>query len=258
MRRPRLTIQSGVMLALLAQAVVAVFLLALTFLDQIAPDLRSPATPLPTGPVSPGDQTRLFRQDRPNTDFLRADPALPEQTQDFPSRLTPSLHPLDGVGQVLLLQGAITDGDADTLAAFLDGLAAPPDLVALNSPGGLVDEALALGRLIRERGLDTGVLSGAVCLSSCPYVLAGGVTRQVSRKGAVGLHQHYYDAPRYLPVLFAVQDIQEGQGRTMAFLIDMGVAPKVMLYSLQTPPEEIYVLVEDELLDTALATALLD
>lgn len=258
MRLPRLTIQSGLMLALLAQGVVAVFLLALTFLDQVAPDLRSPAAPLPTGPISPGDQTRLYREDRPNTDFLRADPALPEQTQDFPSRLTPSLHQLEGIGQILLLQGEITIGDADTVAAFLDGLNIPPDLIALNSPGGLVDEGLALGRLIRARGLDTGVLSGAVCLSSCPYVLAGGVDRQVSRRGAVGLHQHYYEAPRYLPVLFAVQDIQEGQGRTMAFLIDMGVAPEVMLYSLQTPPEEIYVLVEDELRETRLATGFLD
>ena len=40
----------------------------------------------------------------------------------------------------------------------------------------------------------------------------------------------------------------------MEFLIEMGVEPSVMLHSLNTPPDEIYVLVEEELIESRLAT----
>ena len=112
----------------------------------------------------------------------------------------------------------------------------------MNSPGGAVEEALTIGRLVREKDIKTVILAGMFCVSACPYVLAGGVERSVSLDGAVGLHQHYYDASVLLPAIFAVKDIQMGQGRTMAYLIEMGIDPGVMLHSLRTPPDEIYVL----------------
>ncbi|UYV38568.1 hypothetical protein N4R57_05795 [Rhodobacteraceae bacterium D3-12] len=101
-------------------------------------------------------------------------------------------------------------------------------------------------------------MEGGFCASACPYMLAGGSTRRVSRKGAVGLHQHYYEQPGYMPVMFAVENIQSGQGKTMEFLIDMGIDPALMVYSLKTPPEQIYVLVEGELLDTKIATEVVE
>jgi hypothetical protein len=103
-----------------------------------------------------------------------------------------------------------------------------------------------------------GLLPGMVCLSSCPYVLAGGIERIVSPQGAVGLHQHYYDAPRLLPVFFVVEDIQQSQGQTMAHLIEMGIDPGLMVHSLSTPPNDIYVLIEEELLESRLATQVMD
>ena len=91
-------------------------------------------------------------------------------------------------------------------------------------------------------------------MSACPYILAAGTTRQVSREAAVGMHQHYYDSPGYMPVYFAVEDIQQGQGETVEYLIEMGIDPGLIVYSLKTPPDEIYILMEEELLDTGLAT----
>lgn len=44
----------------------------------------------------------------------------------------------------------------------------------------------------------------------------------------------------------------------MAYLIEMGIDPSLMLYSLNTPPDDIYVLVEAELLETRLATEVRD
>jgi hypothetical protein len=74
----------------------------------------------------------------------------------------------------------------------------------------------------------------------------------------VGLHQHYYETPGFMPVFLAVENIQRGQGRTMAHLIEMGVDPGVMIHSLTTPPNDIYVLVEGELIESRMATQIVE
>ena len=115
-----------------------------------------------------------------------------------------------------------------------------------------------IGLQVRDEELPAAVLSGAYCLSSCPYVLAGGVERKVSLRAVVGLHQHYYEKPKLIPAVFAVEDIQISQGETMEFLIEMGVDPSLMVYSLKTPPEQIYALIQTELIDTGLATNIIE
>ncbi|MBY6082062.1 COG3904 family protein [Ruegeria arenilitoris] len=169
-----------------------------------------------------------------------------------------SVQEVEGLGRVLLLSGQIEVDDSSRFASYLSDMQDKPDLVALHSPGGVVSEALSIGKKVREAELASAVLAGALCVSSCPYILAGGEDRIVSLRGLVGMHQHYYEQPRLIPVVFAVEGIQKGQGETMRHLIDMGVDPALMLYSLNTPPEEIYALVEDELVDTRIATQIID
>ncbi|XDA99252.1 hypothetical protein AB1M95_04915 [Sulfitobacter sp. LCG007] len=251
-------VRKGVRLTLWVQVVLALLLV----LSQLPDGLFRGGfdrLSLPSGPVSPGDQQRRFREDDARPEYLQREgtPALPP-TEDMPSSLDFSLHDVEGRGRVLRLMGRIHAGDTGRFADYLETLQTPPDLVALNSPGGSVQEALELGRMIRERELDTGVLSGSICASACPYVLASGVARIVSRGAAVGMHQHFYDAEPLLPVFMVVENIQRGQGRTMDHLIDMGVDPALMRYSLNTPPEAIYVLIEAELTQTRLATEMID
>ena len=61
--------------------------------------------------------------------------------------------------------------------------------VVLNSPGGSVTDALAMGRLIREKKFATEVEAGKYCASSCPLVFAGGIERRAGDKAAIGVHQ---------------------------------------------------------------------
>ena len=68
------------------------------------------------------------------------------------------------------------------------------------------------------------------------------------------MHQHYFDESVILPAFLAVEDIQYGQAITMEYLIDMGIDPSLLVFTLKTPPDEIYVLIKDELLKTKLAT----
>jgi hypothetical protein len=109
--------------------------------------------------------------------------------------------------------------DADTLPRFKKvlktlGTRKPPVLISSN--GGLVDEGLAIGRLLRGHGLDIAVANTIInpcgetdtacrsgktpptaypkaflarCASSCAFVLAGGVHRYAGPRTPVGVHQ---------------------------------------------------------------------
>lgn len=249
-----MTMRRGLTLVLAVQCVIAALLVFSDLEARLDPRL-SPEPGGPGGPVSPGDQVRRYepRETRP----AYTDPStLPDidLPSDLPERLEFEMQDAGEFGTVLLLNGAIESGDAGRFAAYLASLDELDVPVALNSPGGVVAEALEIGRELRARDAGTVILPGMVCVSACPYILAGGTGRRVSNRGAVGMHQHYYETPAYLPAYWAVEDIQHGQGQVMEFLIEMGVEPSVMLHSLNTPPDEIYVLVEEELIESRLAT----
>ncbi len=209
-----------------------------------------PAAPDLDQPVRPGDQTRRYapreRRDVPNRPF----PATP----DMPDRLAIETARIDG-RPVLRMIGQIAPGDGDRVPDLLAeqaGQEAAPAALLLNSPGGSVSDALAIGRAIRRLDLRTEVAAGDVCFSACPYLLAGGTTRAVDPAGAVGVHQHYFGESGLLPAFLAVEDVQHGQGVVMAYLDEMGVDPLLMQPALTTPPDEIYILLPAELARYAL------
>ncbi|QIE44659.1 hypothetical protein G5B38_03455 [Pseudohalocynthiibacter aestuariivivens] len=203
-----------------------------------------------TTPVAPGDQTRRYA---PRDTPLREMPDRPwRNTGDMPQRLS-----FERVDDVLHLTGAIEVGDA---ARFAEALTRESGLTAvqLSSPGGSVHDALEIGRSLRAAGLDTVMAAQDVCFSACPYILASGVARHVDHDAAVGVHQHYFGQSTVLPAFLAVEDIQRGQGEVMTYLDAMGVDTLVMQHALATPPDEIYVLLREELLDYRLATEVID
>jgi hypothetical protein len=199
-----------------------------------------PKAPRLTEPVAPGDQRRRFRpgRDRPATRPAR-DPG------DMPKRLL--LTAMDGA--TYRLEGTIAEGDADRIIRLMQEAHPRPARLVLQSPGGSVDDALKLGRHLRAEGIATRMLPGEYCFSACPYVLAGGVTRDIPDAALIGVHQHYFGESTILPAAFAVEDIQAGQGEVMLYLDAMGIDPLVMRHALITPPDEIYILVPQELRD---------
>ncbi|KJZ30044.1 periplasmic protein, partial [Paracoccus sp. S4493] len=100
----------------------------------------------------------------------------------------------------------------------------------------------------------TRVGDGAVCLSACPYILAGGATRQVAAGGVVGVHQHYFGQNTILPAFMAVSDLQRAQAGVMDYLVRMGVDLRLMTYALRTPPAEINVLEPELMAELGLTT----
>ncbi len=61
--------------------------------------------------------------------------------------------------------------------------------VWLDSPGGDVESAMAIGRFFREKQIVVIVPSGARCASACVIALLGGVERRVV--GRIGIHRPY-------------------------------------------------------------------
>ncbi|QDL90506.1 hypothetical protein FDP22_01065 [Paroceanicella profunda] len=218
---------------------------------------RAPDGPLPTAPVSPGDQTRRYDPRAVPRAPGREAPGGPVRFSDQPGDLTFRFEDGGDLGRVLLLEGRIGAGDSDRLERALDGVE-PPDTVALHSPGGDVREALRMGALIRERGFDTAVTAGAACNSACPLLLASGVERIVSREAWVGMHQAYMAPGTIIPSRDAVISIQALQAEVLAHFEAMGVDPLVQVPALRTPPEEAYFLVPEELERYRLATRITD
>ena len=199
-----------------------------------------PKSPRLTEPVGPGDQRRQFRpeRDRPATRPAR-DPG------DMPPRLV-----LTAMGETTYrLEGTVAEGDAERIIKRMQEARPHPERLVLQSPGGSVADALALGRHLRAEGIEVRMLSGEYCFSACPYILAGGAVRDIPDEALVGVHQHYFGESTLLPASYAVEDIQAGQGEVMIYLDAMGIDPLVMHHALTTPPDEIYILLPEELRD---------
>lgn len=236
---------------------LAVGLLSQDF-QKVIPQLPmfQPVAPALDQPIAPGDQTRRFAPAR--LPFLpgRRNPGI--DTSGQPSRLF--LEVLED-GR-LRMSGSIAEGDAGRFDEWLAEQAAQdvplPEQVVLHSSGGSVGQALAIGRALRMAGMNSGVASGDFCLSACPYMLMGGVERVVSRDAKVGVHQHYYGETSYLPAFLAVEDIQRSQAGVLLYLDEMGVDPLMMAAAMATPPQDIYVMVAEELTDWAVATEVVE
>lgn len=151
--------------------------------------------------------------------------------------------------------GTITPGTAARFAEEIEKRGSYVKTVVLNSPGGSVQDALAMGRLIREKGFATEVGEGAHCASSCPLVFAGGETR-VARKGAsIGVHQVFAVSAAGAAADSGMADAQRVSAECQRHLVAMGVDPRVWIHAMETPPERLFYFSPQELAELKLTTA---
>ena len=137
---------------------------------QVSPGLDLPM-PSILAPLLPGGDKRLTPLPQPGGAMAK-----------------PMTFELVGGGR-LMATGTITPGISEAFAAEVGKRGDYIKTVVLNSPGGSVTDALAIGRLIREKKFATEVEAGKYCASSCPLVFAGGVERRAGDKAAIGVHQ---------------------------------------------------------------------
>ncbi len=157
-------------------------------------------------------------------------------------------------GGILSAEGAIEAGAAGRFAAEIEARGEYVKTVQLNSPGGSVDDALAMSRLIREKQLGTLVSTGALCASSCPIVLAGGAIRTVEKDAVVGVHQVFNGSKDRLSPELAMSQAQRTTAGVSRHLEEMGIKSGLWLHALETPPDRLYYLTAEEMKAFSLVT----
>ena len=146
--------------------------------------------------------------------------------------------------------------------------------MVLDSSGGSVNDAIALGRRWRNLGLRTtvgtsidprngdraGVVPQAYCESMCVFLLLSGKTRYVPETAHVRVHQIWIGdrANDAKAATYSAEDltiVERDIGRLAKYTFDMGGAGDLLSLSLNVPPwEDLHELSQEELRMTGLVT----
>ncbi|WP_342641651.1 hypothetical protein [Rhodoligotrophos ferricapiens] len=213
----------------------------------------------PADPLLPGEIPKI----QPFLPSVRPDVAKPDERDPDPDQRAalqqPMVIELVANGR-LEATGTIVPGTAERFRAEIEKRGDYVKAVVLNSPGGSVQDALAMGRIIRERKLNTRVEARGYCASSCPLVLAGGVERSVEQGASVGVHQIFAvptnaGAPAVGMAAADFGRAQQISAECQRHLVDMGVDPQVWIHAMETPPERIFYFTPQELTSLKLATS---
>lgn len=193
-----------------------------------------------------------------------------------------------GCDRWIAAEGLIDDGAAVRLRRVLDKLGDRKLPVFFYSPGGDTAESLAIGRLLRRRGLAAGVavtvpvdclpaheveacsklmrqpqppeaallVDGAACNSACAYAILGAVRREIAPTAQLGVHSgHSYlsFADPEVTQRARTQTIERGQRRiardVQRYLADMGIDQGLFKIASETKFESMHVLTRAELFD---------
>src|SRR6476661_1914432 len=174
--------------------------------------------------------------------------------------------------------GAITADTPRSFLVFAQGHDLAGATIAIDSDGGSVLGAIALGRAIRKLKLLTtvgrlvdipadgqndqrAVLSpNADCESMCAFVLLGGVQRSVPADARVMVHQIWLGDRREDPTAasYSAEDlvlVQRDIGRLAQYTAEMGASVDLLDLALRIPPwEPMHALTRNELKRTRLTT----
>lgn len=155
----------------------------------------------------------------------------------------------------LYFSGTIEPGLAEEIGPLLESSEAPT--LFLNSPGGSLEEAIQVGRLIRESGIQTSVGSilssnfdengrpfdfpkGGACESACAYMFLGGRERSMGG-GRLGVHRFYRSEGG-----LSSDEAQLVSGILVDYLVEMGVDARVLVAASRQGSEGMYYLSEKE------------
>ncbi|HEX7791723.1 MAG TPA: hypothetical protein VF467_14500 [Afipia sp.] len=182
----------------------------------------------------------------------------------------------DDCGGWIAAVGVITSDTPAKFEEFSSGRALKGSMVVLDSSGGSVLDAIALGRRWRELGLRTtvgvvverspaeslsrNIVPEAYCESMCVFLLLAGNTRTVPEGAHVRVHQIWMGdrADDAKAASYSAQDlmiVERDIGRLAKYTFDMGGSGDLLSLALSVPPwEPLHELSPDELRLTNIVT----
>lgn len=113
-----------------------------------------------------------------------------------------------------------------------------PAQLVISSKGGLVSEAMKVGRFVRSKKIWVTVPADwGECFSSCVYILAAGVVKHPW--GDVGIHRPYFVAP---PSQSYDISLKMMLSQSKEYFLEMNVSGSLADDMFSTPPSEIKML----------------
>lgn len=165
-----------------------------------------------------------------------------------------------GDARILMLEGKF---ERDDDARFRRMIAAEPyDEVWFDSGGGNVKAGQGIGRAMRANGLLGRVPADAKCASACVDAFLGAPVRFVDRPESIGVHM--FSIFRSEPIQEAItEDVAAGNvggvirfmeefgaeatARWIGYMMEMGVAPSLIAWTVEVPHLCIYWLSAEEM-----------
>jgi hypothetical protein len=136
---------------------------------------------------------------------------------------------------------------SDRIEAFLTEVGAhQPSFVTFNSPGGNIDAAMRLGRMIRVLGLNTLQIRQLECSSACALAFIGGVQRYAA-PGSIGVHQSSFSDTTGMNLDDAISRMQALTAVLIGYFKEMGIDPGLLEVALKYNASDIRYLSASEM-----------
>jgi hypothetical protein len=155
----------------------------------------------------------------------------------------------------IIISGQIKTGDAKKVADLVDEMQQVPRdtqirRLIIQSPGGLVGEAIEIGKLLHDNGIEVFIPAQLSCISACVLILAGGASRTI--QGKVGIDRpHFINATSSTSALALLNTTQP---LISDYLESMGVSKQLADAMFALPEGEVHFLTQEELSNYQLTT----
>lgn len=144
--------------------------------------------------------------------------------------------------QVIQVYGTITPTDTTAIEKLLTSIRG---IVSLNSVGGSVDAAMALGRILRRENLPVTIGPDDVCISACVLVLAGAPFRSFFG-GKIGIHRPFIEFDTAITSEQQKTQYEEIEKVIKSYLREMNVDTRLYEDMFRISPSNIKYLSESE------------
>jgi hypothetical protein len=135
-------------------------------------------------------------------------------------------------GQVVAMaSGDIEKNEGDIFNTWYQTLSEKISSIELDSTGGHVVGGFALGKIVHDLHLNTGIAKNGSCNSACVMVWAAGEHKSLPYDGSIGVHN--CDAPN--PTDAEICTLHMAQ-----FLSANGAPPNVVVQVINTPNDDVY------------------
>ncbi len=139
--------------------------------------------------------------------------------------------PLADGREGIYLAGEIVEADLATFEQL--AIDYPNAVLFLESPGGVLEPSIEIGKLVHRAGWTTAVLGGSTCQSACALIWLAGTPRYLADDASLGFHASYSED--------GSQRVETGVGNAIVgfYLSQLGLSQKAVVFATSASPYDI-------------------